>query len=61
MNLSATLLSLNCVYEFLINKNQTTYEDPPSALLDRVDTLGCQTGPTIVIMDFELAPMKAMT
>ena len=53
--------SVTCVYGFLINKNQSTYEEFLSAIQDRCDTLGFQADPTTVTMDFELAPMKAVT
>ncbi|KAK2164060.1 hypothetical protein LSH36_69g02015 [Paralvinella palmiformis] len=44
---------LTCVYEFLINKNQSPYEEFLSAIQHRCDTLRFQADPISVTMDFE--------
>jgi len=50
-----------CVYAFLSNKHQSTYEELFTSILDRCSELGFQPDPMTVTIDFEQAVMNAVT
>ncbi|KAK2183491.1 hypothetical protein NP493_310g02024 [Ridgeia piscesae] len=52
--------SVSCVYAFLSNKLQSTYEELLTSVLDRCTVLGLQPDPTTVITDYELAAINAV-
>ena len=52
--------AVTCVYAFLPNKHQETYEELFSAIQDRCTELGFNVDPTTVTMDFEQAVINAM-
>ena len=52
--------AVSCVYAFLSNKLQSTYEELLTSVLDRCIVLGLQPDPTTVITDYELAAINVV-
>ena len=53
--------AVTCVYAFLPNKHQSTYEELFTAIQDRCTELGFQADPTTITLDFEQAVINAVT
>ena len=51
---------VSCVYAFLSNKDQSTYEEMLSAIVDKCEDLGFQPDPECINMDFESAAMNSV-
>jgi len=52
--------AVTCIYAFLPNKHQETYEELFTAIQDRCNQLGFNVNPTTVALDFEQAVMNAI-
>ncbi|XP_041369007.1 uncharacterized protein LOC121383200 [Gigantopelta aegis] len=52
--------AVTCVYAFLPNKHQSTYEELFISIQDRCSELGFQADPVTVTLDFEQAVMNAV-
>ena len=52
---------MTCVYVFLPNKHQSTYEELFTAIQDRCTELGFQADPTTITLDCEQAVINAVT
>jgi hypothetical protein len=52
---------VSCVYAFLPNKTQCTYEERLTAVVDKCNTLGIQPDPITVVTDFKRAIIKAVS
>ena len=51
---------VSCVYAFLSDKDQSTYEELLSAIVDKCEDLGFQPDPECINMDFESAAMNSV-
>ena len=52
--------SISCVYAFLSNKSQSTYEELLQSIQNKCQELGFQSDPSTVITDYELAIINAV-
>jgi len=52
--------AVTCIYAFLPNKHQSTYEELFTAIQDRCSELGFQADPNTVTIDFEQAVINAV-
>ena len=53
--------AVTCVYSFLQNKNQATYEELFTAIQDKCHSLGFDVDPVTVTVDFEQSVINALT